>query len=286
MSESSSLQKALDAVQLAALRGELRIRDFGEALGLPRSTTHRLIASLVKVRLLAVHKRTDGDMYSVGRLVEELNAGQLSWQSLVQHAREPMLALRDQVGETVGLHVLYAERRVLLHQVVSRHSHRWVYNHEMVPRPLSGGAAAKMLLALLPASDMERLVALHHPASSTKAGAKRGAKSFLRGIEQIRECDVSTSAEEVNPGVASIAVPVIRDTRHGQPLTVLSMAAPSVRLTADVMATMLPMMRRTAQQIVSAVSGATRGAPGSTARRSAGAGVARSASRNTELQGK
>jgi DNA-binding IclR family transcriptional regulator len=280
MSESSSLQKALDAVQLVALRGELRIRDFGEALLLPRSTAHRLASSLVKVRLLEVHRRPEGDVYSIGRLIGELNSGQLSWQSLVQDAREPMTALRDQTGETVGLHVLYAERRVLLDQVVSAHSHRWVYNHQMVPMPLRGGAAAKMLLALLPEADMERLVR----RDQTKAAAGRTFKNLARALAEIRELDVSTSAEEVNPGVASIAVPVIRDTHKGQPLTVLSIAAPSVRLTSEAMAAMLPMMRRTARQIASAVSGSPGRETQASTRRATPASSSRVASRKASLQ--
>jgi IclR family acetate operon transcriptional repressor len=285
MSESSSLQKALDAVQLVALRGELRIRDFGEALLLPRSTAHRLATSLVKVRLLEVHKRADGDVYSIGRFIEELKSGQLSWQSLVQHAREPMSALRDQTGETVGLHVLYAERRVLLDQVVSQHSHRWVYNHQMVPRPLRAGAAAKMLLALLPEADRERLIKRDQPAQSTKAAAARSSKNFARELAQICELGVSMSAEEVNPGVASIAVPVIRDTRKGQPLTVLSVAAPSVRLTSQAMEAMLPMMRRTAQQIASAVSHSNPVETSASGRRPATAARSlRAASRKAVLQ--
>ncbi|WP_345250660.1 IclR family transcriptional regulator [Pigmentiphaga soli] len=249
------MQKALDAVSLVALRGELTVREIGEALGLPRSTAHRLVGSLVKVRLLEPHRAPDGDVYAVGKLIEELNAGQLSWRSLLQQARAPMEALRDQTGETVGLHVLYAERRVLLAQEISQHPHRWVYDNLMVPMPLHGGAAAKMLLALLPDADMERLAARdYRPNASSGALA-----DFVGRLRDIRQSDVSVTADEVNPGVASIAVPVIRDTRYGHPLAVLSLAAPSIRLNAEAIDKLQPMMRRTAQQIAQASAASARG---------------------------
>ncbi|ODU62628.1 MAG: hypothetical protein ABT05_07355 [Lautropia sp. SCN 66-9] len=259
MSEASSLQKAMDMVTLAALRGELTVREFGEAMSLPKSTAHRLVASLVKLRLLSVHRGPEGDVYSVGRLVEELSAGQLSWRSLLHHARAPMAAARDETGETVGLHVLYAERRVLLEQAVSQHPHRWVYNNQMVPMPLRAGAAAKMLLAMLPPADMERIAARDHRVGKTKAEAQRALKAYLRDLQQVRDNDASRTADEINPGIASIAVPVIRDTRHGHPLAVLSLAGPSVRLTHAVQEKALPQMRRAAQQIAQAASASARG---------------------------
>ncbi|HMN78781.1 MAG TPA: IclR family transcriptional regulator [Burkholderiaceae bacterium] len=258
MSEPSSLQKALDVVSLVALHGELTVREIGEALGLPKSTAHRLVNSLLKVRLLEAQRVPDGDVYAVGKLIEELNAGQLSWRSLLQTARGPLEALRDQSGETVGLHMLYSERRVLLTQAVSERPHRWVYNNVMVPMPLHGGAAARMLLAMLPDADMERLA-----ARDQRPGAGNPREALARFIESLREVrarDLSVTSDEINPGVSSIVVPVIRDTRHGHPLAVLSLAAPSIRMTPEAIERLLPMLRRTSQVIAQACTAAGRGA--------------------------
>ena len=81
----------------------------------------------------------------------------------------------------------------------------------------------------------------------------------MRSLRDIRARDLSVSSDEVNPGVASIAVPVIRDIRYGHPLAVLSLAAPSIRLTEEAIERMLPMLRRTAQSIAQASVAAARG---------------------------
>ncbi|MGH7489180.1 MAG: IclR family transcriptional regulator, partial [bacterium] len=146
----------MDAIQVVALRGGTTARELGEALGMPKSTVHRLVAGMVEVGL--VRREDDGDRYVLGDLMAELAGGQSGSLSLLRACRPPMMALRDETGETIGLHVLNAERRVLLYQAESPQQHRWVYNNPLVPMPLHAGAAAKMLLALMPEATATRIL--------------------------------------------------------------------------------------------------------------------------------
>jgi DNA-binding IclR family transcriptional regulator len=188
------------------------------------------------VRLLESHRSANGDVFGLGTLIKELSGGQLFWRPLVQCARPELTAVRDETGETVGLHVLYAERRVLVDQVVSNHELRWVYGNHMVPMPLYAGAAAKMLLALLPEPDMLRLAkrGLLSTAAKASAGGPRTLQELAAKIERVREQRYSLSSEEINPGINSIAVPVTEDTRRGLPVTVISLAGPTARMTDKV----------------------------------------------------
>lgn len=242
------LRKALDVVQLVALRGEMTVREIGVAMGMPKSTAHRLVANLVEARLLRSHPGEDGDLFSLGTLIDDL-AGGLSWRTLVQCARPQMIAVRDDIGETVGLHVLFGERRLLVEQVVSDHQHRWVYNNQMVPMPLYAGAAAKMLLAMLPEPDMRRLAERDHPLAGKRGLRSRDLESFLRDLGEIRRRNHSSSSEEVNPGIASVAVPVIADTGGGHPLAVMSLAGPSIRFTDKAVKRSLQRLRQAADAI-------------------------------------
>ncbi|MGE0800335.1 MAG: IclR family transcriptional regulator [Lautropia sp.] len=247
------MKKALSAVQLVALRGELTIREIGATLGIPKSTAHRLVSSLVDVRLLEAHRRPEGDVYVLGRLIGELSGGHYFWRPIVQHARPELTALRDELGETFGIHVLFGECRVLLDQCVSEHPHRWVYDHQMVPRPLYAGAAAKMLLALLEEKDVLRLIRQSRASPGSRGQGFPEPDALIRNLREIRRLCYSRSSEEINPGINSLSVPVIARAQGHLPLTVISMAGPSIRLTDKVMARCLPRMVRAAARIAGAL---------------------------------
>lgn len=245
------LRRAIDAVKLVALRGEISLREIGALMGLPRSTTHRLVTHLVDVRLLESHRGAGGDVFSLGPLIKELSGGQFFWRPLVQIARPELSAVRDETGETVGLHVLYAERRVLVDQVVSNHELRWVYGNQMVPMPLYGGAAAKMLLALLPDDEMLRVAKRGLLSVAAKASARgpRALQELVSAIHEVRTRGYSLSSEEVNPGINSISVPVVHEARRDLPIAVISLAAPTSRMSDKVIGRHLKRMLAAAQTV-------------------------------------
>ena len=245
---ANQLRKALDVVQLVALRRELTVREISEAMRLPKSTAHRLVASLVDVRLLEPHRGPDGDVFVLGTLMHDLTGGQTSWRTLAQRARAEMQAVRDQTGETVGLHILFGDRRLLVDQAVSRHEHRWVYNNQLVPMPMYAGAAAKMLLAMLPDAEMRRLAARDHAQAVAKGRRSRDLDDFLKELLEVRRRGFSSTSDEVNPGIASIAVP-IADAGAGYPPASLSLAGPSVRFTEKAVKRSLQKLRQAAKTV-------------------------------------
>jgi DNA-binding IclR family transcriptional regulator len=252
----AGLRGAIDAVQLVALRKGVTVRELAEALGLPRSTAHRLVAGLAAVGL--IQREGASGRYVLGTLMGELAGGPAAWQQLMVHCRPQMDALRNASGETVALHVLHAERRVLLDQSESLHEHRWVYSNPRVPMPLHAGAAAKMLLALLPEADMNRLVRRDRLVAFTR-NTPRDRALLAREIARIRMRRYAISAQEVSPGIASIAVPVLAEPWAGQPFAVMSLTGPSVRLTEKVLKGYLPKLqmaaKRAADRLARAVGG-------------------------------
>lgn len=271
----SQLRKALDVVQLVALRRELTVREIGEAMRLPKSTAHRLVANLVDVRLLEGHPGPEGDVFVLGTLMHDLTGGQTSWRTLAQRARPEMQTVRDKTGETVGLHILFADRRLLVDQAVSRHELRWVYNNQMVPMPMYAGAAAKMLLAMLPDDEMLRLARRDHAQAVARGRRSRNIEDFLQELREIRRRGFSSTSDEVNPGIASIAVPVA-DTGKGYPPAALSLAGPQIRFTETAVKRSLQKLRLAARAVadnLEASAGAMTPseAVGSNARKSNGA---------------
>jgi DNA-binding IclR family transcriptional regulator len=93
---------------------------------------------------------------------------------------------------------MQAERRVLLDQGESAQELRWVFSNSLVPMPLHAGAA-KMLLALLPDADVQRIVKrddlvsyTHRQPGGTDARSPADPCTGLLGFD-----------EEVSPGIVS-----------------------------------------------------------------------------------
>lgn len=240
-----NLRVLVDAVQIVALRGTATVRDLGEALHMPRSTAHRLAASLLAMRF--IQKDSAGGGYALGPLVGELAGGTLPWRPLVTHCRPEMEALRDSSGETIALHVMQAERRVLVDQAEGLQELRWVFSNPLMPMPLHAGAAAKMLLALLPAADVTRIVRRDSLVAFTPRTPSDLA-GLQRELEQIRAQGHSVSQEEVTPGIVSIAVPVVEAPFAGQPLAVLGLTGPMVRLPEKRLKSLVPSLLAAARR--------------------------------------
>lgn len=252
---SAGLRRVIDAMQLVALREGVTVKELAKVMGMPRSSAHRMVASLTAVSLLQRDEETGS--YVLGSMMAELAGGPAVWRPLLVHCRPHMDALRDSSGETVALHVLHADRRVLLDQSESKQEHRWVYSNPRVPMPLHAGAAAKMLLALLPENDMKRLIKRDRLVAFTRS-TPRDANLISREIARIRMQRYSLSAQEVTAGIASVAVPVVSGAWAGLPLAVMSLTGPSVRLSEKILRGFLPKLqlaaKRAADQLTRTVS--------------------------------
>lgn len=240
---AQSLRTIVDALQLIGLRGGMSVREIGQTLGLPRSTAHRMVASLLELRFLEKNKTGGG--YTIGPLLGELAHGPHTHQHLIETCRPALRALRDATGETVALHIMQAERRVLIDQVESSHELRWVYGNPLVPMPLHAGAAAKMLLALLSPSDAARIIERDELVRYTPS-TPQDPDQLLSELAQIRQRGYSESLEEVTLGIASLAVPVLGSLEGSLPLAVMSLTAPAARFPAERKPTLLAALRSAA----------------------------------------
>lgn len=237
-----AVSKALDVLGLIATGEVTSARDIALRLRLPKSTTHRMLAELLALRLV----QRDGRCLAIGPRITELAGGAVGYQRLVQVARPAMTRLRDRCRETVGLHVLEGGWRVLLDQVESTHEHRWVYTNPGEPMPLHAGAASKMLLAMLPEAEAAALIertGLRVFTPDTPHDPARLARE-LRRIGRDR-CAISLG--EVTAGIASIAVPV--ETGDDAVRVALTVTGPTLRLTAGALQGLHPLLAAAAARI-------------------------------------
>ena len=163
-SESVTTRSGVQSIDRAAaiLRcfadhpAELTLSEIARATGLTTSTVHRLLAAMQANQLV---RQTRGRRYAPGQLLVQLvRTGAVS-TTLRDAAMPAMVALRDEVEETVGLHTLTPDdERVVVDQVESHHPLRRTYTELGVPIPLPYGAPGKVLCAWLPRERREAVL--------------------------------------------------------------------------------------------------------------------------------
>ena len=113
---SQTLQRGLDVLD-AVIGGPVALLDLAEALGLTRSTTHRLAAALVERRFLTLTPR---EGYSLGPKLLELGFLAQQQRDLYRVARAHLEALATATEDTVHLGVIDEDRALYLDKLPGR----------------------------------------------------------------------------------------------------------------------------------------------------------------------
>ena len=219
----SVLEKASDLIDCLGRAGEpVTLGYVRSALGMPKSSTHRLLSELAT---LGIVRRTADGRYSLGpRLLYwgEAAADTFDLRSL---AEQPMRRLRDQVGESVHLYIRDNDTRICIAAVEGRHELR-PFIQLGRPLPLRVGAAGKLLLAFADrdvlAIELRRAVA-DAPRMPNAPGARLGEQ-----LELIRAERWATSVGEREEGVSAAATAIV-DTRD-RVVAALCVSAPTTRV--------------------------------------------------------
>ena len=217
---ATSIEKALDVLFL--LHRELApcgVSQIGRALGLPKSSVHRLLAALSSRGLV---ERDERGRYRTGIALVALARGTLERDPVVAAARPILGAEAEVLGETVFLVAARFGRLLVLDKVEGTGFLR------AAPEvgsdvPLHATAAGKLQLAFgdgqieWPAAPLERFTP--RTAASREALEREVARARRQGFAENRE--------EWVPGLAVIAAPVLAG---GRLCGIVCVAAPAARL--------------------------------------------------------
>jgi IclR family acetate operon transcriptional repressor len=219
---------------------ELTLSEIARATGLTTSTVHRLLAAMQANHLV---RQTQGRRYAPGQLLVQLVRRGAVSTTLREAARPAMVALRDEVEETVGLHSLTSgDERVVVDQVESHHALRRTYTDLGVPIPLPYGAPGKVLCAWLP---RERREAVLHQELSQLTSTTVVDPAVLRvQLDETLRRGFAVSFSERTPGIRSVAAPVF--DHNGSVTGCLSVSGPEMRMPAERMEDLGAPVRRAA----------------------------------------
>lgn len=220
-----SAYRALDLLELlAAHRNGLTFSRIMAELGLPRSTTHDLLQTLVGRRYLEVNE--DRKLYRLGTRMLGVSADHVENTELVRLSRPELTRLVEQFGETAHVAVLDGPEAVYIAAEESRNTLRMT-SPVGTRAPLYATAVGKVLLSGL---DDEAAGVLLGP------GVLRGYTpvtiqthgDLAMEIREVRRLGYAMDTEEFASALTCIAAPV-RD-RNGKVVAALGQSMPTGRL--------------------------------------------------------
>jgi len=221
-----SLERALDLLEALALGRELGITELAASAGLAPSTTHRLLATLVK-RGYVTHNAANG-RYLLGFKLAEVGSGLEHRLSRLRAAARPHLeAIQRETGETVNLVVLDADRVVYVDQVEGSRSVR-MFTAVGASAPAHTTGSGKAIMAFGAPDELHRRYAGREPLARLTPRSLTTIEALEQDFARIRRRGYAVDNEEHEDGVGCVACPVFDHT--GAPIAAMSVSGPTSRI--------------------------------------------------------
>lgn len=218
-----SADRALAILDAIADRGSLRFNDLVSELGLPRSSAHALLQTLVDRGWLDLDP--DTRRYTVGLKAWHVGQAYTGHGDLVAIAKPVMDALARDVGETVQLARLDGLENVYI--AISESAQPMRLASRVGARLLAHATGiGKALLAQLPPDESRQLIR-SRPLSRFTPHTVTEPDALDALIDEVRARGWALDDEEVLVGCRCVAVPLTDDGRGL--VTALSVTAPSAR---------------------------------------------------------
>ncbi len=218
------LHKTLDILEtVRESRSGLSLADLARALGLPKPTAYRIVATLEGRGYIT---RNPAGHYEISRKLLDLRQNESEEQALLREARPVMEKLVESCRETVNLGVLDAGEVVVISTVESPQTIRMtskVGNR----RYLHSTALGKVLLCGLSEKESQRLIRIQGlPRLTPRTLVTRQA--LAAELEQVRRQGYALDNEENEPDGRCLGAPIIGP--GGRIMAALSISAPVFRM--------------------------------------------------------
>lgn len=221
-----SLRRGLALIEQLADRGEAGLVELADGSGLQRSTTHRLLATLVDAGYVIQDGRNG--RYRLSHMLLGL-AGRLEKRSarLVDAARPHLRDLRDELDETMNLVVLEDDLAVYIDQYPSSRAVR-LFTEVGSRVPAYSCASGKAMLAFQPEAVRHERLPPGMPLPPRTPHTLPDTDAVHADLAITRRRGYAVDDEEYEEGVGCVAVP-IRD-HAGVVRAAMSLCAPAARI--------------------------------------------------------
>lgn len=241
-----SVSTALDLLDCLASERELGVTELARRLGIAKSTTHRIVTTLLAKGYVQQVPETRN--YKLGLRLHELGELVASRNQLRDHALPLLEALRAQTGETVHLAVPEGPQMFYVERLESYHGLRFSSRVARV-RPIHLTSSGKAVAAFNQAVAEAAIAAGFTPKTPRSI---RTREQFLRCLAETRQRGYAYSIGEDEPGLASVAAPVL--DRTGVARAAISVAGPATRVSEAKIGKVAQRVRVAASQLMSVES--------------------------------
>ena len=235
---------------LAATSDGMTLSELALVVGLPVSTTHRLLTTLESERFVRLdpaegHWQIGVEAFRVGNAFARI-------RDLAAIARPHLRRLMEETGETANLYLAVDGEAVCMAQVECRQTMRAIARPGgRVPMHASG--VGKAILAGLEPEEVQAVLRRHGLPRLTERTIDT-PRRLEAALAEIRSRGWALDDEENALGLRCVAAAILDE--HGRPQAAVSVSGPSVRLPDERLAELAAAVRRTARELTRAIGGA------------------------------
>ncbi|WP_440708002.1 IclR family transcriptional regulator [Herbiconiux sp. YIM B11900] len=217
---------------LSAQRGPVAASTIATALGLPRSSTYKILAVLEEEGF--VLHLPEARRFGLGVSAFELSSGYSRQTPLARLGAPLLAALVDRIGESAHLAILHG--RDVLYLVDERAPHRPALVTEVGVRlPSHLTASGRAMLAALPPKQLRALfpdrTAFAHRTDVGPHSGPQDYGSLKRLLENVRRRGYAEEDGDVVEGLVSVSVAVLDHT--GWPAAAIAVTSPADAVAVD-----------------------------------------------------
>jgi DNA-binding IclR family transcriptional regulator len=240
---SSTVAKALGIVDILAAHANngVSLAELSAILGMPKSSTHRYLATLIE---LGLAERNNLDRFQLGTKVIEL-AGSFLAKSDLRNESQPILTeLAEKSGETIHLAIPSGIEVVYIAKVESRHA--WgMLSHIGSRLPMYCTALGKAILAFNDKGLYQDMLA--EPLKSLTPKTITSPQALEAELDFIRSHGFAIDDEENETGICCVGAPIFDYT--GCAIAAISISGPRERMNRERCIQFGPLLRDAALRI-------------------------------------
>jgi IclR family acetate operon transcriptional repressor len=246
--EVSPTERAFHVIEMTAQLGRVSTADIVTALGIPKTTAHRLVSNLEEFGFLE-HGMERG-RYQVGPRLLELATSILAASTSHGPIHALLMEISRRTAETVSLGVMRGSEVVYIDSAIGNSP--LTLNFQKGHRaPVHCTSSGRVFLANMEKKQLDAYM-LSGPWEPITPYTLVDPDRLRQEIEAVRKQGYATNDSEFAIGVVGAAVPIVGP--NGRVIACLSISAPKARKSLEEVTLLVPMMQAAALRITKMLS--------------------------------